>query len=192
LDTGRRLIGSLSRGYQQRVGIAQAIIHAPDVIILDEPTAGLDPNQIIEIRRLIRELGGEHSVILSTHILPEVQSTCDRVLIIHNGRLVLDRSLAQLQDTAAGGCLSLALQRPPPRQALEEMDGVVEVTPLDPQRFRIHYRSGADVPAALARQAAAGDWGLFELIPQADTLEQTFVQLTRGDYPQAAGGAPVP
>jgi ABC-2 type transport system ATP-binding protein len=97
-DTGERLIGSLSKGYQQRVGIAQAIIHDPDVIILDEPTAGLDPNQIREIRSLIRELGTERSVIVSTHILPEVESVCDRVQIVNEGRTVFTGSIAMLKQ----------------------------------------------------------------------------------------------
>ncbi len=97
-DVGRQLIGSLSKGYQQRVGIAQAIIHNPDVIILDEPTAGLDPNQMREIRALIRELGAEHSVILSTHILPEVEAVCDRVQIMHRGRMVFNDSIAGLKQ----------------------------------------------------------------------------------------------
>ena len=95
---GRQLIGSLSKGYQQRVGIAQAIIHNPDVIILDEPTAGLDPNQMREIRALIRELGAEHSVILCTHILPEVEAVCDRVQIMHRGRMVFNDSIDGLKQ----------------------------------------------------------------------------------------------
>jgi ABC-2 type transport system ATP-binding protein len=101
-DTGERLIGSLSKGYQQRVGIAQAIIHDPDVIILDEPTAGLDPNQIREIRSLIRELGAERSVIVSTHILPEVESVCDRVQIVNEGRAVFTGSIAMLKQKGIG------------------------------------------------------------------------------------------
>jgi len=100
-DTGKRLIGSLSKGYQQRVGIAQAIIHNPDVVILDEPTVGLDPNQMREIRTLIRELGAERSVILSTHILPEVESVCDRVQIMHQGRMVFNDTVAGLKQNTA-------------------------------------------------------------------------------------------
>jgi ABC-2 type transport system ATP-binding protein len=97
-DTGRRLIGNLSKGYQQRVGIAQAILHRPDVVILDEPTVGLDPNQIREIRGLIARLGGQHSVLLSSHILPEIRAACTRVAIIHDGRVVFNRSMAEIQD----------------------------------------------------------------------------------------------
>lgn len=98
VDSGKRLIRTLSKGYQQRLGVAQAIIHEPDVIILDEPTAGLDPNQVREMRQLIRELGAEHSVILSTHSLPEVDSICDRVLIMHRGCIVFDRYLKELKQ----------------------------------------------------------------------------------------------
>lgn len=101
-DTGKRLIGALSKGYQQRVGIAQAIIHNPDVVILDEPTVGLDPNQMREIRTLIRELGTDRSVILSTHILPEVESVCDRVQIMHQGRMVFNDSIAGLKQKEIG------------------------------------------------------------------------------------------
>ncbi|MDZ7735068.1 MAG: ATP-binding cassette domain-containing protein [Gammaproteobacteria bacterium] len=110
-ETGRRLIHNLSKGYQQRVGIAQAIIHSPSVVILDEPTIGLDPIQIREIRALIRELGRDHSVILSTHILPEVQSVCDRVLIINQGELVLDRQLSELSTDTPGSTIQVGLQQ---------------------------------------------------------------------------------
>jgi ABC-2 type transport system ATP-binding protein len=185
-DAGGRLIGNLSKGYQQRVGIAQAIIHSPDVVILDEPTAGLDPNQIVEIRELIGELGGDHSVILSTHILPEVQSTCERVLIIHDGRLVLDETLDSLQNNAALNSVSVALRHPPAPEELQGLDGVREVVSLDPCRFRLHYRRDADTPTAVARAAVERDWGLYELVPQADSLEETFLRLTSGAPAQAA------
>ena len=98
-EVGKRLVGNLSKGYQQRVGIAQAIVHNPRVVILDEPTVGLDPIQIREIRSLIRELGGEHSVILSTHILPEVESVCDRIQIMNQGKLVFSGNMAELKQT---------------------------------------------------------------------------------------------
>lgn len=108
-DTGKRLIGNLSKGYQQRVGIAQAIIHNPAVIILDEPTSGLDPNQIIEIRELILGMRDDHGILLSTHILAEAESLCDRILIIHQGNIVLDKPLAEL--ATAEGSLEQAFQR---------------------------------------------------------------------------------
>src|SRR4051812_40740140 len=112
-DMGSRLIGALSKGYQQRVGIAQAIIHEPDVIILDEPTIGLDPNQIREIRSLIKDLGRDHSLILSTHILPEVEAVCDRVQILHRGEVVFNDSIAALKQFRGGPTLQLGLRTPP-------------------------------------------------------------------------------
>ena len=117
-DVGRKLIGTLSKGYQQRVGIAQAIAHEPDVVILDEPTVGLDPNQIREIRALIRELGGAHSVILSTHILPEVEAICDRVQIMHHGDIVYSDTIAALKAFHGGRTVLLGLRRPPPHAEL--------------------------------------------------------------------------
>ena len=112
-ESGKRLINNLSKGFQQRVGIAQAIIHSPAVVILDEPTSGLDPNQILEIRELISELGNDHSVILSTHILPEVQSVCDRVLIINQGKLVLDERVDNLQQDDQITPIKFAFRQPP-------------------------------------------------------------------------------
>lgn len=181
-DSGKRLIGNLSRGYQQRVGIAQAIIHSPAVVILDEPTAGLDPIQIVEIRQLISELGEDHSVLLSTHILPEVQSNCDRVLIINRGKLVLDENIHSLQGDSSHASCIIALQNPPIIEELEKIVGVSQILCLDQYRFRITYRSDENTPLLLADAAATSAWGLFELIPEYDSLEQTFVRLTRGDF----------
>ena len=126
-DVGRRLVGNLSKGYQQRVGIAQAIIHMPPVVVLDEPTIGLDPIQIREIRALIRNLGQDHSVILSTHILPEVQTSCNRVLIINRGKLVLSESIDALAQHMGATELKLGLKRPPSAKAIEQIAGVVSV-----------------------------------------------------------------
>ncbi len=193
-EVGRRLIGHLSKGYQQRVGIAQAIIHNPAVVILDEPTVGLDPIQIREIRHLVRELGGEHSVILSTHILPEVQATCDRVQIIQRGQLVLSDSIAGIRQRMRGGSLLLGLQHPPGEAALLAIPGVQGVETLEPQRLRIRYDSEASTaqgPAeALAQAAVEQGWGLFELSPEQRSLEEIFVDLTtRDDAPQPGEAA---
>jgi len=177
---GHRLIGNLSKGYQQRVGIAQAIIHNPAVVILDEPTVGLDPIQIREIRQLIRELGGEHSVILSTHILPEVQAVCDRVQIIHRGRLVLNEDLKALEARSEAELL-VRLTAPPAAEVLERLPGVARVeTPADGV-FLLHLTAGANPAPQLVQDAVAGDWGLVELSPRRRTLEEVFVQLTAGD-----------
>ncbi len=173
-----RLIGNLSKGYQQRVGIAQAIMHLPAVVILDEPTVGLDPIQIREIRGLIRELGRDHSVILSTHILPEVQSTCDRVQIIHQGRLVYSEELATLNARTQAESLLLGLRQTPEAAVLEAIEGVTAVEPLDGQRWRIRFAPEANPAEALAQAAVAQGWGLLELTPEQRSLEQVFVDLT--------------
>ncbi len=177
---GGRLIANLSKGYQQRVGIAQAVIHSPAVVILDEPTVGLDPIQIREIRALIRELAGEHSVILSTHILPEVQTLCDRVQIIHEGRLVLNESLESL-SARMSGCLRVGLRRPPERETLADLPGVREVELLGPGRVRLHHDGGETLAEALAAEAVRRDWGLYELVPEGRSLEEIFVRLTAGE-----------
>ncbi|WJW75758.1 ATP-binding cassette domain-containing protein [Thiohalobacter sp. IOR34] len=177
---GRRLIGNLSKGYQQRVGIAQAILHTPAVVILDEPTVGLDPIQIREIRALIRELGREHGIILSTHILPEVESTCNRVQIIHRGRLVFSDSMHGLQQQLHGGQLLVALRTPPPAGTLAALPGVDDVEALTDGRFRIAY-NGESPAEAIAEHAVAGGWGLQALIPERRTLEQIFIELTARD-----------
>ena len=177
-EAGRRLIGNLSKGYRQRVGIAQAIIHAPAVVILDEPTVGLDPIQIREIRALIRELGGEHSVILSTHILPEVQTVCDRVQIINNGRLVLNDSIEGLGERMRGSSLLVGLRRPPSALPFENVAGVARVETVAIGRFRVHFCDEHSPAEAVAGEAVRQDWGLYELTPERLSMEEVFVDLT--------------
>lgn len=184
-DTGGRLIKNLSKGYQQRIGIAQAILHSPAIVILDEPTSGLDPNQIVEIRQLIGELGEDHSVILSTHILQEVQGICDRVLIINRGRLVMDKPINDLQEDNQQRQLSIALKQTPALEELEKIDGVNQVDQLDKNRFRISYHRDQDMPVILSEIATKNGWGLYELTPETDSLENIFQQLTQNDQPQA-------
>jgi ABC-2 type transport system ATP-binding protein len=183
-DTGQRLIGNLSKGYQQRVGIAQAIIHNPAVVILDEPTVGLDPIQIREIRGLIRELGEAHGIILSTHILPEVQATCNRVQIIHHGRLVFSDSTRGLEQQLNATALVAAFRSEPDQAALTQLPGVTAVEMLDAGRVRLHY-SATDPAEALAELAASRHWRLYELVPERRTLEQIFIELTCSDAPAA-------
>ena len=182
---GNRLINNLSKGYQQRVGIAQAIIHSPSVIVLDEPTVGLDPIQIREIRSLIRELGQEHGVILSTHILPEVQMTCDRVQIISNGRLVFSDNITNLNQQMDSTSLILGLQQPPTEQDLLNIEGVTGVEVVSEGRLRIHHTASASPATRLAEQAAQENWGLFELSPEHKTLEQIFVDITSSEETSA-------
>jgi ABC-2 type transport system ATP-binding protein len=178
---GHRLIGNLSKGYQQRVGIAQAIIHLPPVIILDEPTAGLDPIQIREIRHLVRELGREHSIILSTHILPEVQSVCNHVQIINKGALVLNDSIEGLAQRMQSSILTIRLRRSPGLEVLAGLPGVKNVESVDDGSLRLYHDPSADPTDALLKLAVEGNWGLTTLVPQHATLEDIFVELTTED-----------
>jgi ABC-2 type transport system ATP-binding protein len=175
--SGARLIGNLSKGYQQRVGIAQAIIHDPPVVILDEPTVGLDPIQIREIRELIRSLGSERSVILSTHILSEVQATCDRVQIIRAGELIYNASTKALSEGHEAS-YRVALRKPVRLEELSALAGVDHAEALDDGRFRVVLATDA-TPDPLVAKAAQQEWGLYELVPEQQSLEELFIELTR-------------
>ena len=180
LAVNRRLIGNLSKGYQQRVGIAQAILHNPAVVILDEPTVGLDPNQIREIRELIRELGETHGIILSTHILPEVQATCTHVQIINEGKLVFSRNMQELEKQLVSHVLVLETRQPLTAEILESLPGVDHSERLGPARVKLHFKD--ENPAgAIAARIAELDLGLVELALDRQTLEQVFVELTCRD-----------
>ncbi|MGH8679029.1 MAG: ABC transporter ATP-binding protein [Burkholderiales bacterium] len=190
-DMGPRLIGSLSKGYRQRVGIAQAIIHNPDVIILDEPTIGLDPNQIREIRSLIRALGNDHSVILSTHILPEVEAICDRVQILHRGEVVFADSIAGLRQFRGGHALQVAFRRPPSRDELRSLISPATADVVSPGQFRVIPDGSRDPTDQIVRASAERDWGLYQLQSAQASLEEVFVQLTQrdADEPTAEGAS---
>ncbi|HTP42580.1 MAG TPA: ATP-binding cassette domain-containing protein [Nitrospiria bacterium] len=196
-----RLIGNLSRGYRQRVGLAQALIHDPPVLVLDEPTGGLDPKQIIEIRELIKTLAGAHTVILSTHILPEATAICQRVIIIHKGRVVAvdtpERLAAQLRGAEQ---VKVALRRPTDavRHALATLPGVLKVTPQETVTahgegaavWLIDCERGQDVREAVASLVVNANGGLVELSAVAMSLEEVFLQLTTDASDRA--GAPAP
>jgi len=180
-----RHCGKLSKGYRQRVGIAQAILHNPDVLILDEPTAGLDPKQIIETRELIKALAGDHTVVLSTHILPEVSQTCQRVVIINRGRVVavdtpdnLTRRLggAQTMYVQLDGDAAAALA------ALVRLPGAARVAEVDRKDgfvgLEVESEAGRDLRVDIARAVVGGGWGLLELRPVRVSLEDIFLQLT--------------
>lgn len=177
-------IGELSKGYRQRVGLAQALIHDPAILILDEPTTGLDPNQIVEIRQLIRDIGKEKTVILSTHILPEVEATCDRILIINRGRIAADGTADMLRRQSQGNnILHARIEGAVVAQvktALEALPGVTTVSVLDAEGGRFELQSAADV--ALARAVFAlcvqRQWIATELIPYETRLEDVFRNLT--------------
>ncbi len=174
----KRLIENLSNGYQQRVGIAQAIIHRPMVVILDEPTVGLDPIQIRDIRALIREVGGEHSVIISTHILPEVEMVCDRVQIIDKGKLVFNGSIDVLKRQRVGNKLLVGLRQAPKADDLLNIAGVVEAETLPSGMIRVRFEGDAAPAEAIVQAAVQQGWGLYQIAPDQTSLEDVFMQLT--------------
>jgi len=192
-DVKTKLLGKLSKGYRQRVGLAQAIIHDPDVLILDEPTAGLDPKQINDTRELIKDLAGEHTIILSTHILPEVEQTCQQVIIINKGKLVATDSVRNLQARARGAESVLvevagrngSLQTSLVQQKLEQVPGVSRVLckqQVDARAvFEVESQKGSLVRGDVARAIVESGWDLNELRPSAMSLEEVFLQLTAAE-----------
>jgi len=183
-DMANRACGKLSKGYRQRVGLAQALIHNPEVLILDEPTAGLDPKQINETRRLIKALAGDHTIILSTHILTEVEQTCQRVVIINKGRVVAEDTPENLTRRLRGSATMFVQvdgdRAAEAQAALARVDGVARVTSANDAgtAFEIESESGRDVRRELARAVIGGGWGLLELRPMRLSLEDVFLSLT--------------
>lgn len=178
-------IGELSKGYRQRVGLAQALIHDPDILILDEPTTGLDPNQIVEIRKLIREIGKEKTVILSTHILPEVEATCDRILIINNGKIVADGTSEVLRKQAQGQ-ESLKIQildAPNKDEIIASLQSLETVGLVDPimdaeNMFLVNSRDDKSSKRNIFKMCADKNWVLIEMTPLETKLEDVFRELT--------------
>lgn len=179
-------IGELSKGYKQRVGLAQALIHNPEILILDEPTTGLDPNQIVEIRNLIREIGREKTVILSTHILPEVEATCDRILIINDGKIVADgtsnslRKQAQGQEILKVGILD-ADNKDKVIEAMQSLESVAMVDPIaeDNFTFMVNSKDSASSRKPIFEMCVKNNWVLSELTPIETKLEDIFRELTK-------------
>lgn len=202
-DMARRHCGKLSKGYRQRVGLAQALLHNPDVLILDEPTAGLDPKQIIETRALIKGLAGDHTVILSTHILPEVSQTCQRVVIINKGKVVAVDSPDNLTARLRGSetmYLQVDTLGADPREAILKVPGVTRVAVADGKGgitgLEVDSESGRDVRRDLAAAVVTRGWGLLELRPMRMSLEEIFLHLTTEDtaaapVEQRSGEVPV-
>jgi len=178
---GKKIIATLSKGYQQRTGIAQAIIHQPAVIILDEPTAGLDPSQLRDIRHLIRELCQSSSILLSTHLLGEVESVCDRVQIMQHGRLIYSDSSTGMQHYGPVSGHLISLSRPPALSELVNIPGISKVEQLSATEFRILHARDTDTVNQLLSLAAQHDWQLQQLTPLHATLEENFVQITGGN-----------
>ncbi len=174
----KKIIGTLSKGYQQRVGIAQAIIHRPAVIVLDEPTIGLDPVQIRGIRSLIRELGDTHSVILSTHLLSEVESVCDRVEIMQHGKLIYGDTSAHMQQHGSVSGFTISLRNPPPLSVLEGIAGISHVEQLSATQFRVLHAPDHNPKGELLTLAEQQGWQLEQLTPLQATLEDVFVKIT--------------
>jgi ABC-2 type transport system ATP-binding protein len=203
-DVKDKLVGKLSKGYRQRVGLAQAIVHNPDVLILDEPTSGLDPKQINETRELIRSLAGDHTIILSTHILPEVEQTCEQVIIINKGKLVATDSVNNLQNRARGTESLLVevagrnkeLDPAIARERLERVSGVSRVNFKNKREnrslFEVETRKGSAIRGDIARAVVEAGWDLNELRSSAVSLEEVFLQLTGETAPTTPGTEPEP
>jgi ABC-2 type transport system ATP-binding protein len=185
-DVARKIIGHLSKGYRQRVGLADALVHDPELIILDEPTIGLDPHQIRSVRQLIKELGRNHTVLLSTHILPEVEMTCSRVLILHHGKILASDTTENLQRKMSGGAqviVEVAAPLERLRGCWEEMESVerFNISPVHGDYFRsaLTPRDGIDLRPLVYERVRAQGWPMRELTYSRQSLEDIFVHLTR-------------
>lgn len=175
----KRVIANLSGGYQQRVGIAQAIIHDPLFVILDEPTNGLDPNQIVEIRHLIREIAEDRAVLISTHILPEVQATCDNIMMIEHGNVVFEGTIEEFNHYMEPSVLLVIMHNAPEDDAeLLSIDGVNRVERLTRTRIRLHFSGDASIVSRVVNKAVSRDWHLREISMEKEALDKVFAKLS--------------
>lgn len=185
-EVSSRLIGNLSKGFQQRIGIAQAILHNPDVVILDEPTVGLDPIQIREIRSLIRELGQDHGVILSTHILPEVQESCTHVQIIQHGKLIFHETIEGLNRHMKTSILQIKTRMPADFNTLKAIPGVLSIEGLPENITRIHHDNTQNLSEHITETVVRLGWGLLEISEMKKSIEEIFVKLTESSRRDAS------
>ncbi len=175
----KRLISALSGGYQQRVGIAQAIVHNPRFVVLDEPTNGLDPNQIIEIRQLIKEIAADRAVMLSTHILSEVQAVCDEIKMIEHGNVVFSGTIQEFNNYVTPSTFIAVLENPPAIEVLRQIPGITEVEHITSTRFRLHFAdTDANMVERMAELSVQNGWKASEIIPEHDSLDIVFAQLS--------------
>lgn len=175
----KRLIKNLSGGYQQRVGIAQAIVHQPELVIFDEPTNGLDPNQIVEVRHLIRNIAEERIVILSTHILTEVQAICDQIMMIEEGRLVFMGTVEEFDNYITPNSLYVSFVNAPVVDMLARIEGVQKVEELSPGKFRLRFADAQEVADQVVRESVTHDWRLSELRLEKSSLDNIFAELSK-------------
>jgi ABC-2 type transport system ATP-binding protein len=173
-----RLIDNLSGGYKQRVGIAQAILHRPKLVVLDEPTNGLDPNQILEVRKLIREIAEERSVIFSTHILSEVQATCNDIRMIEGGEIVFADTMAAFNNYIMPNSMLLRMDNPPAQHELTAIPGVTLSETLSDDGIRLHFAASADISKRIIEMSVQYGWGLTEIILEKSSLDEIFSQLS--------------
>ncbi|MFI3265546.1 MAG: ABC transporter ATP-binding protein [Rikenellaceae bacterium] len=174
-----RLISNLSGGFQQRVGIAQAIIHEPEVVIFDEPTNGLDPNQILEIRTLIRNIAKERTVILSTHILSEVQALCEKIIMIEQGSMIFNGTIDEFDSYITPDTVYVSLLGMPPVEKLTAIEGVSEVEPISPTEYRVKSPNTADVIQSLVKASVENDWRLNEIALEKSSMDDIFAVLSK-------------
>ena len=175
----KRLIKNLSGGYQQRVGIAQAIIHKPDLVVFDEPTNGLDPNQIVEIRHLIRDIAEERTVLLSTHILREVQAVCDNILMIEQGKLVFMGTVDEFDNYIVPNTIYLTMKNAPAIEVLKGITGLTSVEKLENGAFRAHFSDSQEAMEQIVEQSAANQWHLTEMRLEKSSLDTIFAELSK-------------
>lgn len=181
VDVGRRLIRNLSGGYRQRVGIAQAIIHKPNLVVLDEPTSGLDPNQVLAVRELIKGIAEEQSVILSTHILSEVQAICDKINMIEHGRIVFSGTMRQFNDQIKPNSMLLALANPPNEREFCLIDGINGAETVNDEHVRLRFEGGWETAERVIEACVTKGWKLRELSLERSSLDEIFARLSGHD-----------